>query len=60
MEAAGLYAYAQAREARVVCVAHLTNEMAVSGEDFEKGPHAGAAAALAVAARIADRLLPAA
>jgi uridine phosphorylase len=42
MEAAALYAYAEARQREVVCLAHVTNTMAVSGDDFEKGPHAGA------------------
>jgi uridine phosphorylase len=42
MEAAALYAYAAARDRDVVCLAHVTNTMAVSGEDFEKGPHGGA------------------
>lgn len=42
MEAAALYAYAEARQREVVCLAHVTNTMAVSGNDFEKGPHAGA------------------
>ena len=42
MEAAALYAYAQARGANVVCLAHVTNTMAVDGDDFEKGPHGGA------------------
>lgn len=42
MEASALYAYAQARRRDVVCLAHVTNTMAVSGDDFEKGPHAGA------------------
>lgn len=42
MEAAGLYAYAEARGRDVVCLAHVTNTMAVAGDDFEKGPHAGA------------------
>lgn len=42
MEAAALYAYAEARQRDVVCLAHVTNTMAVSGDDFEKGPHAGA------------------
>jgi uridine phosphorylase len=37
MEAAGLYAFAQARHRDVVCVAHLTNTMARSEGDFEKG-----------------------
>ena len=42
MEAAALYAYAEARQRDVVCLAHVTNTMAVSGDDFEKGPNAGA------------------
>ena len=37
MEAAALYAYATARERDVVCVAHVTNSMATTGDDFEKG-----------------------
>jgi uridine phosphorylase len=37
MEAAALYAFAQARQRDVVCVAHLTNTMAQSRGDFEKG-----------------------
>jgi uridine phosphorylase len=46
MEAAALYAYAAARDRDVVCLAHVTNTMAVGGADFEKGPHAGALATL--------------
>jgi hypothetical protein len=42
MEAAALYEYAEARQREVVCLARVTNTMAVSGDDFEKGPHAGA------------------
>jgi uridine phosphorylase len=56
MEAAGLYAYAQATGRRVVCVAHVTNTMAVYGDDFEKGAADGTHRILAVAAAIADRL----
>jgi nucleoside phosphorylase len=37
MEAAALYAFAQACLHDVVCVAHLTNTMAQSKGDFEKG-----------------------
>lgn len=37
MEAAALYAYAQARGRDVVCIAHITNAMAAAGDDFEKG-----------------------
>lgn len=56
MEAAGLYAYAQATGRRVVCVAHVTNTMAVHGDDFEKGAADGTHRILALAAAIADRL----
>jgi uridine phosphorylase len=52
MEAAGLYAYAAARKRDVVCVAHVTNTMAVDGDDFEKGQHAGTNRILAVTAAI--------
>lgn len=37
MEAAALYALAQAKGYPVVCFAHVTNQMAVAGDDFEKG-----------------------
>jgi uridine phosphorylase len=56
MEAAALYAYAQATGRRVVCVAHVTNTMAVHGDDFEKGAANGTHRILAIAAAIADRL----
>lgn len=56
MEAAGLYAYAAARGAAVVCFAHITNTMATDGDDFEKGADAGVHDALAVAA-VAARAL---
>ncbi|WP_300008302.1 nucleoside phosphorylase [Pseudonocardia sp.] len=53
MEAAALYAYAQARDRRVVCLAHITNTMATDGDDFEKGRDNGAPDALAVARAVA-------
>jgi uridine phosphorylase len=56
MEAAGLYAYAQATGAAVVCVAHLTNTMAIDGDDFEKGADNGVHDALAVIRAIATAL----
>jgi uridine phosphorylase len=59
MEAAALYAYATARGRDVVCLAHVTNTMAVSGDDFEKGDTNGALAALRVTALIAHTLLTA-
>jgi uridine phosphorylase len=57
MEAAALYAYANARERDVVCLAHLTNTMAVAGDDFEKGRDNGAPAALAVVHAVAAAAL---
>ncbi len=41
MEAAGLYAFAQAANKNVICFAHLTNTMAQIEGDFEKGEHNG-------------------
>ncbi len=50
MEAAALYAFAQASGTRVLCLAHVTNSMgqAQAGQDFEKGEADGTADALAV------------
>ena len=48
MEAAALYAYATARRRKVVCLAHITNSMATSGDDFEKGADFGVHDALAL------------
>jgi purine-nucleoside phosphorylase len=52
MEAAALYAFAEARQKQVLCLAHVTNRMAVEGGDFEKGEADGAYASLAVIAAI--------
>jgi uridine phosphorylase len=47
MEAASLYAFATARNREVLCVAHVTNDVAATETaDFEKGEHGGAVAAL--------------
>lgn len=56
MEAAGLYAFAQARQRAVICLAHVTNQMGIIEGDFEKGEANGAADALAVLSRIVARL----
>ena len=56
MEAAGLYAYAAARNQAVVCFAHITNTMASTGADFEKGSDNGAHDALAVTRAAAGAL----
>ena len=41
MEASALYAFAKAKEKRVICFAHLTNTMAQEEGDFEKGEDFG-------------------
>lgn len=61
MEAAALYAFATARQATtqhvsVVCVAHVTNTLAVDGDDFEKGEADGTHRMLGLATAIARRL----
>ena len=48
MEAAALYAFAAATRHSVVCFAHVTNAMARTEGDFEKGEANGATATLAV------------
>ena len=48
MEAAALYAFARARGAAVLCLAHVTNTMGQAEQDFEKGEADGTADALAV------------
>jgi uridine phosphorylase len=53
MEAAGLYAFARARCKPVLCFAHVTNQMAVSEGDFEKGDADGSTASLNVIAAAA-------
>lgn len=46
MEAAALYAFAEAKQAPVVCFAHVTNQMAQKTGDFEKGAGNGSHDAL--------------
>jgi uridine phosphorylase len=48
MEAAALYAFAEARGKAVLCFAHVTNQMAQIEGDFEKGEANGAHDALAL------------
>ena len=53
MEAAALYAFAQAHAKPVLCFAHVTNQMGQAG-DFEKGEANGATASLALVDAIAE------
>ncbi len=55
MEAAALYAFARAGGRAVVCFAHVTNRMARTEGDFEKGESGGALDALDVVAATARR-----
>lgn len=48
MEAAALYAFAKANGKQVLCLAHVTNTMAVAQGDFEKGEADGTKDALRV------------
>ena len=56
MEAAALYAFAEARRKPVLCFAHVTNQMGQSG-DFEKGEASGATASLALVRAVAEAYL---
>ena len=58
MEAAALYAFARARAAAVLCVAHVTNTMGQAERDFEKGEANGTADALRLLATIAAAVRP--
>ncbi len=58
MEAAALYAFATATENPVICFAHITNQMAQDGMDFEKGQENGAKDALSILATAAQKLIP--
>ena len=53
METAALYAFAAARRLPVLCLAHVTNCMAKSEGDFEKGEADGSVAVLVLLGRIA-------
>ncbi len=57
MEAAALYAFAQARQKPVVCFAHVTNQMGNIEGDFEKGEDDGSRDALQVIATTAKAWL---
>jgi uridine phosphorylase len=54
MEAAALYAFAQAANRQVLCLAHVTNTMGQSPQDFEKGEADGADEALRILEAIVE------
>lgn len=57
MESAALYAFAEAKGAKVICIAHLTNSMAQKEGDFEKGEEFGGIDSLKVIHFIAEKQL---
>ncbi len=56
MEAAALYAFARARGKRVICFAHVTNQMGQIEGDFEKGDADGTTDALRLVVATVRRL----
>jgi purine-nucleoside phosphorylase len=56
MEAAALYTFARAARVQLLCLAHVTNTMGQSGDDFEKGEADGTSDAFAVLDRIVRAL----
>lgn len=57
MEAAALYALAQAKGKNIICLAHITNQMGNVENDFEKGAAQGSHDALQVIRLVAQRWL---
>jgi uridine phosphorylase len=53
MEAAALYALAEATERDIVCFAHVTNQMARTEGDFEKGEASGSRTMLRIIGQMA-------
>jgi len=54
MEAAALYAFAEAKDRPVICFAHVTNQMGTIENDFEKGDANGNKAMVDLAVRMAQ------
>jgi hypothetical protein len=48
MEAAALYTFARVTGSKVLCLAHVTNTMGRTDQDFEKGEADGTAEALSI------------
>jgi uridine phosphorylase len=53
MEAAALYALAEAKQYKIVCFAHVTNQMGQTEGDFEKGQAQGSFTALRILTKTA-------
>jgi uridine phosphorylase len=48
MEAAALYALAEVKQYKIICFAHVTNQMGQTEGDFEKGQEQGSLTALRI------------
>lgn len=57
MEAAGLYAFARARNRSAICFAYVTNRMGQVEGDFEKGESNGATNAIALVRQVIASLV---
>lgn len=57
MEAAALYAFAEVKDKKVICFAHLTNTMAQQEGDFEKGEHFGSIDTLSLIKEVIKRMV---
>ncbi|MBN9389129.1 MAG: nucleoside phosphorylase [Chloroflexi bacterium] len=57
MEAAALYAFGTAKNKSIICYAHVTNQMALSEGDFEKGQDMGSQTGLAILSQTVRALL---
>jgi uridine phosphorylase len=57
MEAAALYALAQAKQYEIICFAHVTNQMGQTEGDFEKGEASGSRTALHIIGQTAHHWL---
>ncbi|HEY2782711.1 MAG TPA: nucleoside phosphorylase, partial [Steroidobacteraceae bacterium] len=58
MEAAALYTFAKTRETNVLCIAHVTNTMGQTAQDFEKGEADGTADAMKILEAIVQKRKP--
>jgi uridine phosphorylase len=58
MEAAALYAFAQAANKQILCLAHVTNTMGQTEQDFEKGEEDGTADAMQILEAIVRKREP--
>ena len=56
MEASALYAFAKAKNKKVICFAHLTNTMAQNEGDFEKGENFGSLKVMKMIEKILNNL----